>query len=59
MTKSTKRLIAEIDFWTEMIEQEKRWQKPEIIERMERARALAENRLFEYQTLEFSGLRAV
>ena len=58
MKEPAKSLISEIEFWSEMIELEKDRQKPEVIERMERARALAENRLFEYQALAFSESRA-
>ena len=56
MHGSQQSLIKEIDFWAEMIEREKGLQKPHIIERMKLVKALAENRLIEYETLAFCSM---
>jgi len=42
-------LLSEIAFWSEMIAEEKDWQQPMIIQRMERARALAMNKLLKHE----------
>ena len=47
-------LIEEIDFWTEMIELEKDGQPPEIVDRMKRARTLAEKNLSHVKILAYS-----
>ena len=46
-------LMMEIAFWSEMIAKEKDWQQPMIIKRMERARALAMNKLLKHEMTDY------